>query len=214
MVVRARQPPRCRAGRSRPPAAPSATPPGTPCGQRPTSRTPRASARGDPDHPVILRPLRHLVRQIPPLDLVHPDHGPVRPAFGEEPALGREVAAHPAMPVKMIGRQVREDRDIGRQRPGKVGLVGRQLQHDTSPSRGGSMSSTPAPDVPGHLARPPRGREDVVDQRRGRGLAVRPRHRDHARRAVEPVPVVGGERPEEQPDVVVDRHAPPPARGR
>jgi hypothetical protein len=56
VVVRAGQPLDLAQVDRRPPAAPCAIPPETPCGQRPTSRTPPASAPRRPDHPVIPGP--------------------------------------------------------------------------------------------------------------------------------------------------------------
>ena len=57
-----------------------------------------------PDHPVIPRRLGHLPGQEQPLGLVHPDHRPVRPALGEQPPLGREIATQPCVTIQMIGR--------------------------------------------------------------------------------------------------------------
>jgi hypothetical protein len=73
---------------ARPPAAPCAIRQETPCGRRPTSRTLPAFAPrrpGSPGHPPA--PCPSWPGQEPPLDLIHADHGAVRPAFGKEPRL-------------------------------------------------------------------------------------------------------------------------------
>ena len=162
---------------------------------------------GNADHPVVLRRLRHLARKVPPLGLVHADHAAIRPALGKEPPLGREVAADSAMPVQMVGRKVGEHRHVRRQRAGKVGLIARQFQHHHLAVLRRVERQDPGADVAPHLRRPPGLRQDVVDQRGGRGLAVRPGDADHARGRVERVPPLAREAAEKQADVVVHRHA-------
>ena len=77
------------------------------------------------------------------------------PALGEEPPLGREIAAHAAVPVEMVGREVEEDRDVGLQRPGELDLVGGELQHHDHAVRGRVEVEHAAADVAADLHRPP-----------------------------------------------------------
>ncbi len=110
------------------------------------------------------------------------------------------------MPVEVVGRQVGEDRHIGGERTGKVGLVGRQFQHDHLTIARRVDVEHPAPDVSRELRGPSCLGQDVVNERRCGGFAVRPRNRDHAGRLVHLVPFAATQRAKEQPDVVVDRH--------
>ncbi len=169
--------------------------------------------RRDQDHPVIGRPLCELVGEVAAFGLVHTDDRTVWPTFGKEPPLGREIAPRPAMPVEMVGRQVGEDRHIGRERAGEVGLVGGQLEHhDLAIARGCDVEHA-QPDIAGKLRRAACGGEDMVDQRRCGGFAVRPGDRDNARRGVEIVPLLRGEGAEKEANVIVHRHAGCPGSG-
>ena len=163
--------------------------------------------RGDPDHPVIARPLPHLVGKVTPLDLVDADHAAIRPAFGKQPPLGREITAGAPVPVEMIGRQIGEDRHIRRQRAGKIGLIGRQLDHHHLAVMRRLQREHAGADIAAHLRGPSGRLQDVMDQRRGGRFAVRAGDGDDTRHGVEFVPVPGREAAEEEPDIVVDRHA-------
>ena len=107
----------------------------------------------------------------------------------------------------MIRAEVGKHRDIRGQRPGQIGLVGRQFQHHHFAVARRINIQHPAPDVARHLGWPVGDLQDVMDQRRGGGFAVRPGDSDHPRRLVETGPVFCGERGEEQADVIVDRDA-------
>ena len=100
-----------------------------------------------------------------------------------------------------------QHRHVGRERARQLGLVGAELQHHHAPSPGGSMSSTPRPMLPASCEGRPAGGQHVVDQRGGGGLAVGARDGDDAGDDREPAPVREPQRAEEQPDVVVHRHA-------
>ena len=126
----------------------------------------------DTDHARIARPFGQLVCDILPLDLVHADHGAIRPTLRKKPPLGCEIAAHAAVAVQMIGRQVDEHRHIGRQRAGKLDLVGTQLQHHHATIFGRVDIQHTAPDIAGQLHGPPRDLEDMGDERRGGGFPV------------------------------------------
>ena len=158
-------------------------------------------------HAVIRRALAHPVGQIAPLGLVHADDGTVRAALREQPRLGGEVSPDAAMTAKMVGRQVGEHRDVGCQRAGQVGLVGRQFQHHDFAVLGGIEVERAAPDIAGHLRAAARGIEDMVDEGGRGGLAVRSGDGDDLGRLVHRVPVIGRPGPEEQADIVVDRNA-------
>ena len=80
-------------------------------------------ARGNADHPIILRPLAKLIGQKAALNLIDAHNRTIRPAFGKKTALGREIAAHAIMAIQMIGREIGENRDIWRQGAGKIGLI-------------------------------------------------------------------------------------------
>ena len=68
------------------------------------------------------------------------------------------------------------------------------------------MSRTPRPILPASCTGVPFSARIWGDQGRGRGFAVRTGDRDDAGRCVHVLPPVGGEGPEEQPDIVVDRN--------
>jgi hypothetical protein len=152
-------------------------------------------------------PSAKLVGEKAALGLVDADHRAIRTALGEEPALGGEIAAHPAMPVEVVGGEVGEDRDIGGERAGELDLVGAELQHDHRALPRRVDVENAAADVPGEFDGHPGALEEMRDQGRGGGLAVRPRHRDDAGRRVEGGPFARGERAEEEADVVVHRDA-------
>ena len=154
------------------------------------------------DHPVVGRPLGQLPREERALRLVHADDRAVGPALGEEAALGREIAAGARVAIQVVGREVRQHRHVGGQRARKLGLVGRQLQHDHVALLRGVEIQHPASDIARQMRPAPRPGQHVVQQRRGRGLAVRAGDRDHLRRG--PVMAQGAE---EQAHVVVHRHA-------
>ena len=88
---------------------------------------------------------------MPPLNLVHANNRTVRSAFGKQSALGGEIAAHAVVTIQMVGRQVGEDRHIGGQAAGKVGLVRGQFQHHHLAVSGGVKVKRAAPDVATHL---------------------------------------------------------------
>ena len=169
--------------------------------------------RRDGDHRIAgAGLLAHGVGEKPPLVLVDPDDRPRRPALGEEPPLRREIAAHAAVPVEVVGREVEKDRDVRLQRPRQLDLVGRELEHHhhavRRPDRGrGRLGRCCRPPAP--AARP---RQQVREQRRRRRLAVRAGDADDLRHPVELVPVRRRERAEEEADVVVDRDARRPRR--
>ena len=159
-------------------------------------------AGGDADDPIVALRLLKLVGEVAPLVLVHPDHAALGPAFREQPPLGGEVAAKPAVPVEVIGREVGEDADVGGERAREVGLVARKLEHDDVLLARRVEVEHAAADVAGQMRPAPRLHEDVVKKRGGGGLAVRAGDADHPwRLALVP------ERAEEQADVVVHRHA-------
>ena len=170
------------------------------------ARTAKLAGHRDPDHPVIARPLAELTGEEPSLVFVHPHHRAIRPALGEEPALGGEISAHAAVPVEMVGTEIGEDRDIRCQRPGELGLVARQFQHHHAAIPGRIDIEHATTDIAGQLRGAARGLENVVDQRRGGGFAVRAGHRHHPRQGVMRLPAGMGQRAKEQPDVIVDRH--------
>lgn len=59
--------------------------------------------------------------------------------------------------------------------------------------------------LPCQLRRPPRLLENMMDERRGGGFAVRSGDRNHLGQGLEIVPITGRETAEKQTDVVVDR---------
>jgi hypothetical protein len=73
--------------------------------------------------------LAHDVGEEAALGLVDADHRSLGAALGEEPALGGEIAADAAVAVEVVGREVEEDRDVGLERAGELGLVGGELEH-------------------------------------------------------------------------------------
>ncbi len=173
----------------------------------------RKLLRRHPDHGHVPRPLGQPIGKVAPLVLVHADHGPVRPTHCEEPRLGGEIAAHPAMPVEVIGRKVGEDRHIRRERTRKVDLVGRKLQHHDTPLLGWVDVEHTPPDVAGQLHGLARDRQDMGDQRRGGGFPVRAGDRHDLGRLLHLVPALQAQRAEEEADVIVDRHPRRPGRG-
>ena len=102
----------------------------TPFGEEPFARkngpafAVQFPSRGNTDHTIICLPFGQLVGEVTPLNLVHANYTAIRTTFGEQAALGREIAAQSRMPIQMIGRQVGEHTHIGRHRTGKIGLVG------------------------------------------------------------------------------------------
>jgi len=81
--------------------------------------------RGDADHLVIERAFGHLAGEEHPLGLVDPDDRAIGAALGEEPALGGEIAAPPAVAIEVIVGEIGEDGNIGGEGAGKIALVAR-----------------------------------------------------------------------------------------
>ena len=99
----------------------------------------------------------------------------------------------PAVAVEVIGREIGEDRDIGRERAGQFGLVGGKLEHDDPAVAGRRDVEDAAPDIAGELAFPAQRLQRVVNECRGRGLAVRAGDGDDLGRDLVAVPFGGGE---------------------
>ena len=204
----------CRAGRCWPAAGPCGSRTGTPLARAPTSPG-RSSLRVAEiaDQPRIRAGLGDLVGQKAALCLVHADHRTVRPALGEEPPLGREIAAQPAVAVEVVGAEIGENGHVGGQRAGQLCLVGAEFQHHHAAIAGRVDVQHAAADIAGQLALHAGMNQAVMDQR-GRGrLAVRAGHRDYPRRHVVGFPCRQRQRGEKQPDIVVHRHQRVPGRG-
>src|SRR5690606_23079824 len=72
---------------------------------------------------IIARAFAELTSEELPFGLVHTDDGAIWPAFGKEPPLGRKIAAKTRMAIKVIGAEIGENRDVGRQGARQLGLI-------------------------------------------------------------------------------------------
>ena len=75
------------------------------------------------------------------------DGGVVRAHVDEDARLRLGVAAHVAVPVEMVGRQVQPDRDVGPEVARQVELVGRHLEHVDAALRRRLQIERGAPDI-------------------------------------------------------------------
>ena len=93
-------------------------------------------------------------------------------ALRDQARLEAGVVLHGAVPVEVVGRDVEQHADAGRQRGRQLDLERRHLDHvDAILGRRLQIQDGGA-DVAAHLRVPPGRAQDVGDQRRGRRLAV------------------------------------------
>ena len=92
--------------------------------------------------------------------------------MGEDMSLGGDIALHAAVPVQVIGRDVGQDRHVGREAVGQVQLIGRGLDHIDGVGRrlrqGQHADAYVAADMDGET----RLLQHPADQGGGGGLAV------------------------------------------
>ncbi len=138
--------------------------------------------------------------------LGRPDRDVVGALAREDPQLGGEVVVHRAVPVEMVGLEVQQQRDVGRERHRVLELEGAGLADHgrvaVAPTVAGERADG-EPDVAGDVDRPPRRAPDRAEQLGRRRLAVRAGHRDE--RALDEPPA--------ELELAVDRHAAPARLG-
>ena len=106
----------------------------------------------------------------------------------------------------MIGRQIGENRNVRRQRPGQLCLIAGQLQHHHLAVFGRLKRQHTHADIAAQLRLSPTALQYMVNQRRGRRFAIRTCDGNNPGRGLEPVPFGRCKGPEEQPDIIVDRN--------
>ena len=151
-------------------------------------------------------PLRPQVRRsLPAPLLVHADQRQRLTILRlKNPALGGDIALHPAVAVQMVRRHIGQDRHIRREARRQVQLIGRHLDHIDRIRRRLRQGQHPDADIAADVDAEARLLQHPTDQGRGRRLAVGAGDGDHAR----PLTLrQGGQRPREQLHIADDRHA-------
>ena len=131
------------------------------------------------DHTVVALPRRKLVVQEHPLGLVHANNSTVRAALRKKPPLGRKIPAHPVMTVQMVRREVGKHRNIRRQRPRQLGLIGAELKHNHIARQWLINVQNPTANIARQLCCLARRLNQMGNQSRCRRFAVRARHSHH-----------------------------------
>uniref|UniRef100_A0A0N5A0A1 Transposase n=1 Tax=Parastrongyloides trichosuri TaxID=131310 RepID=A0A0N5A0A1_PARTI len=157
----------------------------------------------DHANPPPLRP--QIRRSLPAPFLVHADQRQRLIALRlENPALGGDIAFHPAVAVQMVRRHIGQDRHVRREARRQIQLIGRHLDHIDRIRRRLRQGQNPDADIAADVDAEARPFQHPADQGRGRRLAVGAGDGDHAR----PLPRrQGGQRPREQLHIADDRHA-------